>query len=1461
MGPGPKPLERESSNGCLKAQIRAEIKAQMEQREARMEKMEAQMMTFIERRQIEDQMDTTKFTGACVRALREDGCVVECAFVASQVTELAFLESKVLFGRGGTKEFFPLGPLSEFDSGKKKRLAKRSTNCQLKATEKHCLCILGNETTLSSHENIWSKLICEAKVRNCFHNADDDVILYNAITKACIEYDELDDNLFNMDSLKISYSKEVGGSRPGKRNTSPTSTTRHKPVNGGQGRSSPSCSCARLVDGAPSPPSDGVPSSDDDGAAPSDGDSSPSDGYSSPGYHILRQRSRRLGLGCASVRRRHLSRLPRGVLLRRSSRRLLPGSRSLSSLHMNTNASTISANINSILILNDTNFKAWKENVQIVLGCMDLDLSLRTDRPQTLTDKSSPDEKRDFERWERSNRMSLMIMKRAIPEAFRGTMSNEDNAKEFLQELELRFAKSEKAETSALLAKLVCMKYKGNGNIREYIMEMSHLASKLRALKLDLSDDLLVHLVLISLPTLYSQFKVSYNTQKDKWSLNELISHCVHEEERLKADTSESAHLTTSHKDKGKNKGKLAAVSTPFKKGPTKQPSEFTCFFCKKDGHMKKDCAKYAAWRIKKGELLNFVCSEVNLSTVPRNTWWIDSGATTHISVSMQGCLRSRKPNDAERFIFVGDGKSVQVEAICTFRLLLDAGSFLHLEDTFVVPSFRRNLISISVLDKSGFSCSFGNRIFTLSYANTVLGTGSLSANDNLYMLNTNTSFNETLYVSSSGTKRKLTDTNQAALWHKRLGHISKERMKRLMSDGIIDPINLQTLKSDRGGEYYDRYDGSGEQRPGPFAKFLEECGILPQYTMPGSPTMNGVSERRNRTLEDMVRSMMSTSTLPDSLWGEALKTAAYILNRVPSKAVTKTPYELWTGKKLSIKHFHIWGCLTEARPYKPHERKLDSRTVTCYFIGYSEKSRGYKFYDPATESIFETGNARMMDNDPFNFHQAMKSSNSHKWVEAMNDEIKSMEENKVWELVDLPEGTKPVGCKWIFKTKRDASGNVEKYKARLVAKGFTQREGIDYNETFSPVSSKDSFRIIMALVAQFDLELHQMDVKIAFLNGDIDETIYMVQPEIFVSGDPKRTVCKLKKSIYGLKQASRQCGSKYIFLVLYVDDILLASNDVEMLNQTKKFLAKNFEMKDLGIASYVLGIKIHRDRSQGILGLSQENYINKVLERYGMKNCKPSDTPNSKGDKFSLDKCPKNEVEQKEMLKIPYASAVGSLMYAQVCTRPDLAFIVGMLGRYLSNPGIKHWIAAKRVMRYLQKTKEYMLTYKRSEQIEIIGYSDSDFAGCQDSRKSTSGYVFMLAGGAVSWKSTKQSLIASSTMAAEFIACYEASNHCIWLRNLLTGLKIVDSIKKPLKLYCDNNSSVLYSNNNRSATKSKHIDIKFLVVKERVRNGQMSVEHIGTNSMIADPLTKGLIPKVFHEHRASMGVISFGDI
>ncbi|RVW25234.1 Retrovirus-related Pol polyprotein from transposon TNT 1-94 [Vitis vinifera] len=801
-------------------------------------------------------------------------------------------------------------------------------------------------------------------------------------------------------------------------------------------------------------------------------------------------------------------------------------------------ASSISANVNNIPVLNGTNFKKWKEHVIIVLGCMDLDFALREDRPSDLTSASTAEQRSTMEKWERSNRMSLMIMKHSIPEAIRGAIPEETQAKAFLDQIANRFAANEKVETSTILSKLVSMRYKGKENIREYIMEMSNLVTRLKALKLELSEDILVHLVLISLPTQFSPFKISYNTQKEKWTLNELIAQCVQEEERLKQEKIESAHLAstsqgfgTNKKRKRDNKGKQTAVSgTSKQKEQKKQDKEITCFFCKKAGHMKKTCTKYAAWREKKGTLLNFVCSEINLAVVPTDTWWIDTGATTHISVTMQGCLRSRMPTDGERYIYVGNG----------------------------------------------------NKNFKAEVEN----------------------------------------------------QLSKK----------IKPSDL-TVENHFGAK-----------------------------------------------------------------------------NRVPSKAVAKTPYELWTSKKPSIRHLHVWGCPAEARPYKPNEKKLDSRTVSCYFVGYSERSRGFKFYDPSTRSFFETGNAKFIEDvelsgreplrkvvfeerivnipiittghghimfndtiqnvqsitgiqdtpeippaqvmEPIQVHQEVTQQPQEPQVQVplrrstrerrstiSDDYVVYLQEHEFdmgleddpISVIELPKGVKPIGCKWIFKTKRDSKGNIVRYKARLVAKGFTQKEGIDYKETFSPVSSKDSFRIIMALVAHYDLELHQMDVKTAFLNGNIDETIYMVQPENFESNDSKQLVCRLKRSIYGLKQASRQwyrkfdqvitsfgfkentvdqciylkfSGSKFIILVLYVDDILLASSDVGLLHETKRFLSSKFDMKDLGNASFVLGIQIHRDRSRGILGLSQKAYIDKVLSRFGMSNCAPGDTPVAKGDK-----------------------------------------------------------------------------------------------------------------------------------------------------------------------------------------------------------------------------------------------------
>ena len=201
------------------------------------------------------------------------------------------------------------------------------------------------------------------------------------------------------------------------------------------------------------------------------------------------------------------------------------------------------------------------------------------------------------------------------------------------------------------------------------------------------------------------------------------------------------------------------------------------------------------------------------------------------------------------------------------------------------------------------------------------------------------------------------------------------------------------------------------------------------------------------------------------------------------------------------------------------------------------------------------------------------------------------------------------------------------------------------------------------------------------------------------------------------------------------------------------------------------------------------------------MKDCSPNMTPIVKGDRFNLNQCPKNELEREQMRNIPYASVVGSLMYAQVCTRPDITFVVGMLARYQNNSGIEHWTTAKKVLRYLQGTKDYKLIYQRSDNLEVVGYSDLDFVGCVDSRKSTSGYIFMMANGAISWRSAKQSLVATSTMEAEFISLFEATSQGIWLKSFMAGLQVIDSIPRPLKIYCDNSAVVILAKNNKSGS------------------------------------------------------------
>ncbi|MGH7240582.1 MAG: reverse transcriptase domain-containing protein, partial [Candidatus Saccharimonadales bacterium] len=343
------------------------------------------------------------------------------------------------------------------------------------------------------------------------------------------------------------------------------------------------------------------------------------------------------------------------------------------------------------------------------------------------------------------------------------------------------------------------------------------------------------------------------------------------------------------------------------------------------------------------------------------------------------------------------------------------------------------------------------------------------------------------------------------------------------------------------------------------------------------------------------------------------------------------------------------------------------------------------------------------MDGEPTTYAEAMARPDAKQWEQAAQEEYRSIQSAGTWTLVPLPPGRKAIGSKWVFKIKHNAAGSVERKKARLCAKGYSQKPGVDYHETFAPVARFSSIRVLLALAAVFDWEIHQMDVQTAFLNGDLTEDIYMTQPEGFVVKGKETLVCKLSKSLYGLKQASRawnqkmdQCllgmkfssfyadpcvyvfrhGNVIMLVAMYVDDLLLLSNSLSRLVSLKQDLAKKFSMKDMGEAHFILGIEITRDRSSRTLSLSQKAYIKKVVERFNMTNSKPVATPLDAGTKLSTSDSPSDVQELAEMKKIPYRSAVGALMYAMVGTRPDIAFAVTTLSQYGSNPGLEHWSA-----------------------------------------------------------------------------------------------------------------------------------------------------------------------------------------
>jgi hypothetical protein len=508
---------------------------------------------------------------------------------------------------------------------------------------------------------------------------------------------------------------------------------------------------------------------------------------------------------------------------------------------------------------------------------------------------------------------------------------------------------------------------------------------------------------------------------------------------------------------------------------------------------------------------------------------------------------------------------------------------------------------------------------------------------------------------------------------------------------------------------------------------------------------------------------------------------------------------------------------------------------------------------------------------EPASVEQALEETC---WKNAMEAELQSIRDNNTWSLSELPKGHKAIGLKWVFKVKKDAAGNIVKHKARLVAKGYAQKQGVDYDEVFAPVARIETVRILLALAAHGDWELHHMDVKSAFLNGDLQEHVYVHQPPGFADAAQSGKVLKLNKALYGLKQAPRAWNSRLdqelkamgfqksivehavykrgtgdalLLIGVYVDDLIICGPNSLNIKKFEDQMKRIFSMGDLGLLSYYLGMEVKQGRNQ--ITICQKAYAEKIVEMCNMSRCNPVDTPMEQRVKLTTSK-PGTELDVTR-----YRSLIGSLRYL-VNTRPDLAYAVGIASRFMEAPGREHWAVVKRIVRYIAGTLDYGCKYMKGEGmgLNLLGYTDSDCSGDLVHRKSTSGIIFYLGTNLVTWASQKQKVVALSSCEAEYIAAALGACQGVWLSRLIADL--VGGEAQKFRLLIDNQSAIELAKNPVFHERSKHIDTRFHYIRDCIERNMVDVEHVGTEDQVADILTKPLGRVKFVEFRLKLGVV-----
>ncbi|OMO51796.1 Reverse transcriptase, RNA-dependent DNA polymerase [Corchorus capsularis] len=1091
----------------------------------------------------------------------------------------------------------------------------------------------------------------------------------------------------------------------------------------------------------------------------------------------------------------------------------------------------------SMMKLTTTNYNIWKPMMEDHLYCKDL-------YDPILGDSGKPKDTSDDD-WKKLDRKSLGTIRKWVDITVFHYVAQEKSAHAAWEKLAALYERKSPMNKAFGARKLSNMKYKEGQSMAEYLSDYQEMLNLLLTMKIDLGEEVNVLFLLGSMPESWDTLVVTVtNSAPDKKVTMKMAKDALLNEEarRTNRESGSNQALVTQNRGRSREKGQGF-------RGRSKS----------KNRSKSRDSVKLLS-------LCVIVCGHGDCNHVadPSIEWIVDISAAYHC-VPKRELFTTYKAGDFGE-TRMGNKSVSQILGIGDIVVQTSTGCTLTLKNVRQIPDLRMNLLSINVLDKEGYESRQKDGQWKLFYGSLLVAKGSLCCT--MY---------KTWLKHCGNNVNAVEDDASPNLWHNRLTHLSEKGCYFWRdSPSFLYPRPKVKVESLGGNRYFVTFIDDASRRTWVFCEIQKPVKVA-CYLINRSP-----SAPLGFDIPEKVWSDKNPSYAHLKVFG--CKAFLHVPKEQRSKLDSKvTPcifvgyggeefgYRFWDPEKKNIVRsrdvvFHEHETIADFEKKEKTSRVVhDDDDLTPTTVPPRRATDGGDEQDavgieqgeqpplpennepqlrrsargnipstkyPSSEFVLLTD-----DGEPESFRDVQSTSDKQRWLEAMQEEMDSLQKNGTYELVELPKGKRPLKNKWVFKLKKDGNKLV-RYKTCLVVKGFAQKACIDFDEIFSPVVKMSSIRVVLGLAASLNLEIEQLDVKTAFLHGDLQEEIYMDQPEGFKVKGKEHMVCRLKKSLYGLKQALRQwykkfdsfmvshlfkrtatdpCvyfrsfGNNFIILLLYVDDMLIVGQDVELISKLKDDLSRSFDMKDLGPAKQILGMDIIRDRKAGKLWLSQEKYVERILKRFNMQDAKSVSTPLANHFKLTKKSCPVSEKKKDEMAVILYSSVVGSLMYLMVCTRPDIAHAVGVMSRFLSNPGKVHWEAVKWIFRYLRGTSKMCLSFETSQTI-LEGFTDADMAGDLDSRKSTSGYIFTFAGGAVSCSLSCRSVL----------PC------------LLRRLNILQRLKQ---------SALDLSKNTMYHARTKHIDVRYHWLRMATEDKELQLKKIHTDKNVADMLTK-VVPR-----------------